>query len=382
MKKRHAHLLILTCLLAISTIGCGDGPVVKTWSNDLAAATHEPHIGDYEGTQWAYGKLSKVYAQVWRVGEVYHANLLRKTDARDATIMTFSGKASADGKAVSLVQDVDKLTSLQARATLRDNELTGGAGAAYSFSLKRVARLSPTLGKPAPKGATVLLSEKTTAQQLAENFRQGSKGEKPTQWKLRPGGVMEILPRKGGTTRTARSFGAMQLHLEFKLPHLHQKRGQARSNSGVYVYTMYEVQILDSYALAGKHNECGGLYKQSAPRVNAAAPPGQWQTYDITFLPPQLAGTTVVKPAMMTVVHNGIVVQDQFPLLTGTGSAAKRTPPANKAPFQLQDHGNTVYYRNIWVKELDEKAPALRAMIASRDAAQKSKPKPDKSTQP
>jgi hypothetical protein len=128
-------------------------------------------------------------------------------------------------------------------------------------------------------------------------------------------------------------------------------RGQARANSGVYVHGCYEVQVLDSFGLAGKDNECGGIYQQSAPRVNLCYPPLQWQTYDIDFTAARFGpdGQKTAN-ARLTVRHNGAVVQDDLELKRATpGGVAKEGP--GPGPLHLQNHGNPVYFRNVWVAE-------------------------------
>jgi hypothetical protein len=132
-------------------------------------------------------------------------------------------------------------------------------------------------------------------------------------------------------------------------------RGQGRGNSGVYLQTRYEVQVLDSYALEGKDNECGGIYKVSAPKVNACYPPGQWQTYDIEFKAPRFDKDGKKEDdARMTVRHNGVLIQENVSLrgVTAAGMGGELKEPRG---LLLQDHGNPVQYRNIWAVVPDKK---------------------------
>jgi hypothetical protein len=165
-------------------------------------------------------------------------------------------------------------------------------------------------------------------------------------WKLLNDGAMEV--KKGnGSIVTKKKFNDIKLHVEFRTPFMPDARGQGRGNSGVYLQERYEVQVLDSYALEGKDNECGGIYKIGEPSVNMCAPPTQWQTYDITFYGPSADREN----AQVTVVHNGVTIHDELKLPSPTGGALDSD--VNKpGGIYLQDHGNPVQYRNIWLVEL------------------------------
>ncbi len=167
-------------------------------------------------------------------------------------------------------------------------------------------------------------------------------------WDVLEGGEVEITPRSGSIS-TARAFKDFSLHVEFRTPFMPDARGQGRGNSGVYLQNRHEVQVLDSYGLKGESNECGGLYKHTAPAVNACAPPLQWQTYDLDFTAARYdAAKQAMVPARLTVRHNGILIHDnvELPLLEkgGPGYVAD-------GPIQLQDHNNPVRYRNVWIVE-------------------------------
>ncbi|MBC7854837.1 MAG: DUF1080 domain-containing protein [Pirellulaceae bacterium] len=139
------------------------------------------------------------------------------------------------------------------------------------------------------------------------------------------------------------------MHLEFRTPYMPLARGQGRGNSGVYIQQRYEVQILDSFGLAGANNECGGLYQQTAPDVNMCLPPLAWQTYDIWFTAARFAadGKTKVASARITVLHNGVPIHSQREITAKTGGGKAEGP--KDFPINLQDHGNPVTFRNIWL---------------------------------
>jgi len=146
--------------------------------------------------------------------------------------------------------------------------------------------------------------------------------------------------------------------LEFRTPYMPQARGQGRGNSGVYIQQRYEVQILDSFGLDGVDNECGGLYKQTAPAVNMCLPPLAWQTYDIWFTAARFAadGKTKVANARITVLHNGVPIHANREITAKTGGGKVEGP--EDFPINLQDHGNPVTYRNIWlVNQISDTTP-------------------------
>ena len=146
------------------------------------------------------------------------------------------------------------------------------------------------------------------------------------------------------------TFGDHHLHIEFQLPFMPNEQGQRRGNSGLYVQGRYEVQVLDSFGLDGKDNECGGIYQVSEPDVNMCLPPLAWQTYDVDFTAAKYDDEgNKVKNARVTVRHNGVVIHDDIELPNAT-PGRHREGVENKGVF-LQDHGNPVAFRNIWVVE-------------------------------
>jgi len=171
--------------------------------------------------------------------------------------------------------------------------------------------------------------------------------DKPADWKVE-NGYMEV---RGGGICSKRQFTDLQLHVEFWLPLLKDATGQGRANSGVYVQGSYEIQVLDSYGLAGQPNDCGAIYGVAAPMVNACRPPQTWQTYDIFFAAPKFdeKGDKIAN-ARMSVLHNGVWIHDNVEVPGPTTAAMDRDIKA-PGPIMLQDHGCPIRYRNIWVRQ-------------------------------
>jgi Domain of Unknown Function (DUF1080) len=181
-----------------------------------------------------------------------------------------------------------------------------------------------------------------------------SKDGKPFNWKT-DDICMTVAPY-AGDLRTKESFGDCQLHIEWRTPVVVTGDGQGRGNSGIFLMSRYELQVLDSYNnLTYSNGQAGSIYKQHMPMVNVCRAPGEWQTYDIIFLAPQFyKDSTVKSPAHMTVFQNGILIQNNVELwgsmqFIGVPKYEKHGP---KEPLLLQDHHNLVSYRNIWIREL------------------------------
>ncbi|HXF94953.1 MAG TPA: DUF1080 domain-containing protein [Gemmatimonadales bacterium] len=178
----------------------------------------------------------------------------------------------------------------------------------------------------------------------------------PARWLVRDG-YLEVIGG-AGSIQTRRAFGDVQLHLEWAAPAPPRGEGQNRGNSGVYLMARYEIQVLDSYRnVTYADGQAAALYGQTPPLVNACRPPGAWQTYDIVFRRPRFGPDgTVRRPARVTVFHNGVLVHDgaEFTGFTVHARAARYEPHADRLPLLLQDHGDPVRFRNIWVRELEE----------------------------
>ena len=150
-----------------------------------------------------------------------------------------------------------------------------------------------------------------------------------------------------GDIQTEQKFGSFKMHAEFNVPYMPDAKGQGRGNSGIYLDGIYELQVLDSYGLKLQSNDCGAIYQQVIPRVNACKPPLQWQTYDITFHKAKTEGDKVVKKARLTVVHNGITTIDDAEISPTPGGLGHKA--GEDGPILLQDHGNEVQFRNFWI---------------------------------
>lgn len=169
-------------------------------------------------------------------------------------------------------------------------------------------------------------------------------------------GYMVVVPGTG-SIQTQEGFGSVQLHLEWAAPETIDGDGQDRGNSGVFLMDRYEVQVLDSYENETyADGQAASIYGQYPPLVNANRPPGEWQTYDIVFHRPHFdEDGGLVRPARVTVFHNGILVQDNVELTGPTGHYERPAYEAHAArlPLQLQDHSDRVRFRNIWLRALD-----------------------------
>jgi hypothetical protein len=217
--------------------------------------------------------------------------------------------------------------------TIKDGVFSITHEGAKVGDLKKVERKSATLGAKPPQGATVLFDGTT-----ADHFENGK--------------IIEGNLLAASSPISKAKFQDHSLHLEFRTPFMPKSRGQARGNSGVYVQGRYEVQVLDSFGLEGADNECGGIYAISKPAVNACLPPLAWQTYDIEFTAPRYENGKKVKNARVTIKHNGIVIHDDLELPKNTaGTPGGITEAPEPFGLYLQDHGNPVAFRNIWVVE-------------------------------
>jgi hypothetical protein len=239
--------------------------------------------------------------------------------------------------------------------------LTAALATTYGFSQERKG--DPTLTEiwnPVPK---VVSPGKTSQDAPADavvlfNGKDFSawngKGGKPVEWTISDG----AMTVKGGSGEiiSKQGFGDCQLHIEWRTPAVVKGEGQGRGNSGIFLMGKYELQVLDSYNNKTYSNgQAGSIYKQLVPLVNVSKAPGEWQTYDIIFTAPRFAADgRLQSQARITVLHNGVLVQNNQAIWGGTQyiGIAEYTPHGMKESLVLQDHGDLVSFRNIWIREL------------------------------
>jgi hypothetical protein len=309
-------------------------------------------MGEYEGTYKADDSQStKATAKVIAEGPGYYRVVLQGEPLSNGEpAAQFEIYGVLQGTRVNLF---GRANGAQWHGRIAGDTLVADPGYyGMAMELKKTIRKSPTEGLQPPTDAVVLLP--FVAGKAPDNsaWKGGS-------WKPQDDGSLQCNPGKGSIF-TKQDFGDMKLHLEFWLPLMADSFGQGRANSGVIINNMYEVQVLDSFGLVPSSGDCAAIYSQARPRVNASLPPERWQTYDITFRAPRMnADGTVNEKARVTVELNGIKVQDNVAIEGATAGHEPGKPPANVAtgPLQLQDHGNRVRYRNVWLVEMKDKQP-------------------------
>jgi Domain of Unknown Function (DUF1080) len=204
---------------------------------------------------------------------------------------------------------------------------------------------------PAPRDAIVLFDGKSLDGWTKRD------GKSPAHWKLLESGIVQV--QGGGDIITKEKFsGTFKLHVEFRVPYMPKASGQSRGNSGVYLQGRYEVQVLDSYGLKSQNNDCGGIYTVAVPLVNACKAPTVWQSYDILFQSPRGENGKITEPGVITVHHNGVLIHDKVRLARKKGDTEEFVTnttsglggdPTMPGPILLQEHGNPVQFRNIWL---------------------------------
>lgn len=278
--------------------------------------------GEYEGVVGENGRFA--------------AQVIARGDGRFEAVLYEKGLPGIgwDGKnRVKLTgtqQDVAvRLTGKNVEARIADGAFTGTDADDRKFRLKKVERRSPTLGAKPPEGAIVLFD--------------GSNVDHWRNAKLEEGKLL------GVGVRTKKKFANFTLHLEFRTPFMPYASGQARGNSGMYLIDQYECQILDSFGLSGADNECGGIYKVAKPLVNMCLPPLSWQTYDVDFQAAKFDDDgKKTADAVVTIKHNGVAIHKDRKLKVTPGGSQSDEKAGR---LYLQNHGDPVRFRNIWIVE-------------------------------
>lgn len=322
---KHVLLASVVCCALASWGRAADG---EAFTDPAKAGPDYAAQGEYQGNLDLQGQEVKIGAQIIALGDgkfhgvFFFGGLPGDGWARGGQMLEVDS-TTEDGK-VTFAGDNGKGTLVDGKLVISD---LGGMEIA---KLEKVERKSPTLGAKPPEGAKVLFDGKNTDAWVGGKIVEGD------------------LLLAG--TRSKEDFQDFTLHLEFRTPFVPKARGQARGNSGLYLQNRYEVQVLDSFGLEGANNECGGFYSIKEPAVNMCLPPLAWQTYDVDFTAARFEGDKKTKNARVTIKHNGVPIYEDFELPNLTpGGAAQEFP--GKGPFSLQEHGNPVVYRNIWVVE-------------------------------
>jgi hypothetical protein len=321
-------LLILFCLQAepnVQTVCARDNQKPINTLSEKEAGPDFPFQGEYTGNVHTNDGDLKVGLQVIARGKgAFDAKAYPGGLPGDGWNQedTFTGKGTRDGDKVNLTGENGSGVIEDGKATIRD------ADGNTVGTLKKVVRKSPTLGAKPPRSGMVLFAGRD-----ADQFVNGKVS--PEGWLIQG-------------TKSKATMQSFDLHLEFMLSYMPEARGQGRANSGCYMQSRYEVQVLDSFGLSGEHNECGGIYSVKKPDVNMCFPPLSWQTYDIQFTAAKFddQGKKTAN-ARMTVKHNGVTIHDDVEVPKSTTASPMKEGP-QPGPLYLQDHGNQIRYRNIW----------------------------------
>ncbi len=315
-------LFVLSSLLATATFAAVEEPI----DSRFKPATPDAALGDWQGTPG-------FVAQVMPDGAgKYHANVFRAFD-------------EAEAKPVAVLQgDLAALNGAGWTGAIADGHFKAAKGAEH-FDLQHVTRTPPTLGAKPPAGAIVLFDGKNMDAFANKKGKEWLVEDGPAPWKIVDGGILEVVPGTGGGIISHQKFGDCHLHVEFRTL-------GAPSNSGVFLQTRYEADIGESYGRT-EGSSLGNLGnctpKGTFPRVRAARPVLEWQTFDIDFRAPRFdAAGTKTAAARMTVLLNGVKIYDNQELNPPTG-AAGRLGEAPTGPLMLQEHGMPVQFRNIWL---------------------------------
>ena len=329
MQPRQFLAFALTCGMGLSWISVAGAADEKPAATLSASETDADFAfqGEYSGEVNVNGTSTRYGAQIVALGDgkfrgIGYPGGLPGDGYLGGEIL--EGAAELKDGEVVFTENPD------ARAIIRNSEIviTTSNGDPLG-TLKKVDRESPTLGAKPPTDAVVLFDGKSVDQFPGAKLSEDG------------------LLIQGATSQE--TFQDATLHLEFLLSYMPSARGQARANSGCYLQGRYEVQILDSFGLEGRNNECGGIYSIKSPTVNMCYPPLSWQTYDIDFTAARFdADGKKTADARITVRHNGVVIHKNV-AVPKTTTAAPLAEGPTPGPLYLQDHGNPVRFRNIWL---------------------------------
>lgn len=333
MNKRRIAPVVALFAVILPLAACRPGHAASV--EDVFPAEPDPLMGNYVGRWSAEEDVDPdVCAQVIPLGRNrYHVVIAAKLNFRCPP----KAEADVEAKDGKILFNANGIKGACDGKTFNGGRTTGNK----TFTMNKVELKSPTEGKAPPPGAVVLFDGNGFGA-LTDTLG----------WKVTDDGILLATPLSG-YIRSKENYGDCQLHVEFRLSYMPIARGQARSNSGVFLNDVYEVQVLDSFGLPGYYDECGALYKVAAPMVNACYPPLAWQTYDITYRAARYdADGKLLEYPRMTVYHNGILIHkdQEIPQQTSWKEVDRLAPPPNgPGPFKLQGHGNYVQYRNIWI---------------------------------
>ncbi len=324
------RFLLLCTLLATIAAQAAPKTEHKAWIDSESALREDPDFaiqGEYRSAEGSTIMGAQVVAMGSGRFDVYilDGGLSGAGWEPDKSRTLLKGERKGD--LIECADDSGKTTAMISKGQL---SLTAADGVKHS--LASIKRNSPTLGAKSPEGAVVLFDGTS-----ADAWENG---------KVENGHLLAT-----GCTSKQR-FGSYTLHVEFRSPYMPSARGQQRGNSGIYHSGRWETQILDSFALEGKDNECGGIYSISKPRLNMALPPLSWQTYDVEFTAAQFdaSGKRTAWP-QITVRLNGVLVHENLELAKEFTTSAPIANPLDgpKGPIHLQNHSNPVVFRNIWI---------------------------------
>ncbi|MBO7521483.1 MAG: DUF1080 domain-containing protein [Opitutales bacterium] len=332
--------------------------IIAALFGSLSAFASDPLVGEYAGAVenfkiYPYEASREMVAQISRHKDGYKLRIMPEFDKRSDVEVLACGLKPEGG--VLKIENEGRYKFCGAIGKDGGQFTCSAGNKSGVVRLKKIERKSPTLGEKAPEGA-IILFDGSGADEW-ENERGG-----PCVWKISSEEKSMTVARakdggekgKNQTIQTKRKFSDFKIHIEFKLPHMPDRESQDRANSGFFTGP-YEVQILDSFGAEGSWNDCGAVYRIAPPQANASLPPETWQTFDIEFTAPKFENGKAVEYAKVSVWHNGVKVQSQteYPHGTSCHQPQRKSFLHPRPPYKLklQDHGNPVSFRNIWIVE-------------------------------